>query len=83
MSSRPSFWAPLFAALRQGHKEIAQALPALPDSIRPIEEPGTLSNPTQQMVTEEMGTLRGFDSMLDRYASRAIDRNEPEQGMER
>ena len=81
--NRPAFSAPLYAALRQGSKELAQILPAFPESVRPIEEPGTLGNPTAQMITEEMGTLKGYDRMLDAYASRGNERDAPEQGMER
>jgi hypothetical protein len=81
-SNRPAFTAPLYAALRQGAKELAQALPALPDSIRPVEEPGTLGNPTQQMVTQEIGTVHGYDRMLDQHAERGASR-EPERELER
>lgn len=81
--NRPSFSAPLYAALRQGAKELAQALPAFPDSVRPIEEPGTLGNPTQAMITEEIGTFHGYDSMLDGYAARGGDRDQQEKGQER
>jgi len=79
----PAFTAPLFAAARQGTKEIAQALPATRESIQPVEEPGTLGNPTQQMVTEQAGTQRGGRRMLDKYVSRAQERTEPDRGMER
>jgi hypothetical protein len=82
MSERPSFSAPLWAALRQGTKELAQFLPAFPDSARTVEEPGTLGNPTPQMITEQMGTFDGYNQMLDSYASRNAGRSEPEQGME-
>jgi hypothetical protein len=46
-----------FAAwLRAGLKELAQALPAFPDStIRPVEEPGAFGNVTPQIVTDQMG----------------------------
>ena len=81
--SRPAFSAPLYAALRQGSKELAQVLPAFPESVRPIEEPGTLANPTQQMISEEIGTLKGYNRMLDKYASRESERDTPERGMER
>lgn len=81
--SKPSFSAPLLAAVRQGAKEISQVLPAFPDSARPVEEPGTLGNPTPQMITEQIGTLDGYNHMLDTYASQQVDRAEPEQEMER
>ena len=73
----------LWAAGRQGGHELGQALPATKDSIRVVETPGTLGNPTQQMVTEQSGTLSGFRHELDKYSSRASERAEPEQGMER
>jgi hypothetical protein len=81
--NRPSFSAPLWAAARQGAKELSQYLPAFPDSARCVEEPGTLGNPTMQMVTAQMGTLNGFHSVLDQYASYGhddvyADRKEPE-----
>lgn len=82
-SNRPSFWAPLLAAGRQGTKELAQVLPAFPDSVRPIEEIGTLGNPTQAMLTEEIGTVHGFQSRLNDYAARGVDREPQERGIER
>ncbi len=82
-SNRPSFSAPLYAALRQGAKEIAQILPAFPDGVRPVEEAGTLGNPTQAMVTQEIGTFHGYDAMLDGYANRGSGRDPQERGHER
>jgi hypothetical protein len=41
------------AFTRQGAKELAQVLPAFPDSVKPVEELGTLGNPTQLEVNEE------------------------------
>jgi len=82
-TNRPSFSAPLKAAFRQGTKEIAQILPAFPDSIRPVEEPGTLGNPTSQMVTNEQGIGLTFKERAEMYASREVDRDDPEQEMER
>jgi hypothetical protein len=81
--NRPSFMAPLWAAVRQGGKEIEQILPAFPDSVRCVNEPGTLGNPTMQMVTAEMGTLNGYDRMLDHYASQGHEERENEKEMER
>jgi hypothetical protein len=82
-SNRPSFSAPLYAALRQGAKELAQVLPAFPESVHPVEEPGTIGNPTPQMVTQEIGTVHGYDRMLDTYSERGGDRGEPEKEPER
>jgi hypothetical protein len=68
--ARPSFMSPIYAWFRQGGKEVGQALPALPTSIRPVEEVGTLGNPTQQLATEQ---IRGksFGESLQGYADRA------------
>lgn len=82
-SNRPAFSSPLYAWLRQGLEETAKVLPAFPDSIQCVEEPGTLGNPTAQMVTEQMGTLSGYDRMLDAYASQGREENEKEQELER
>ena len=82
---RPSFSGPLQAAWRQGLKELGAVLPAFPESVRPIEEPGTLGNPTPQMVTEQIaprGEGRDFENRLDGYAARSGSR-EPQQEMER
>lgn len=35
----------LAASFRQGPKELAPVLPAFPDSVRVIEEPGAVGNP--------------------------------------
>jgi hypothetical protein len=82
-STRPAFSAPLWAALRQGSKELAQALPALPTSIRPVEEPGMMGNPTPQQVTEQSHGESDFQKLLDRYDSRSRGRDDPDQGMDR
>lgn len=83
MSERPSFSSPLYAALRQGAKELAQALPAFSDSIRPVEEMGTLGNPTPHLVTDQIEgptaeaasyaqeSDRGYEAMVSQYAGQA------------
>lgn len=81
--SQPSFWAPLLAALRQGSKEVGQALPALPTSIKVVEEPGTLGNPTQQMVTEQSRGEDLLDRVRDRYDSRRDDRGDQGSDLDR
>jgi len=82
-STRPAFTAPLYAALRQGSKEFAQLLPAFPDSVRPVEEPGTLGNPTQAMLTQDIGSVHGLQAHLDIYAARGQGREKEERGIER
>ncbi len=39
--------------LRSGAKELAQALPAFPDSIKPVEEPGLVGNPVAHEVFQQ------------------------------
>ena len=82
-AGRPSFSAPLWAALRQGADEVAQVLPAFPDSVRCVDEPGTLGSPTQAMVTEQIGSLNGYDHVLDAYASQGREEVGREVEMER
>ena len=78
---RPSFSGPLLAALRQGSKEISQILEAFPDSVQVVEEPGTLGNPTPQLVTEQISAGQDFNRMLDGYA--AMSQDGPEQSQEK
>lgn len=82
-SERPSVTAPLYAFIRQGHKEIGQVLQAFPDSIRVVEEPGTLGNPTPQMVTEQIQPNASYDQFLDRYSSRSDVEHSQDRGLER
>ena len=44
----------LQAFVRQGFKELAQVIPATPESVRVVEEPGSIGNPTPQIVTAQM-----------------------------
>ncbi len=67
----------LKAFIRQGAKELAQALPALPQSIKTVEEPGLVGNTTQQEVGKQMG-LDEYQKSLENYAARA----QPEAGNE-
>ncbi len=50
----------LAAFVRQGAKETAQVLPAFPDSMRVVEEPGALGNPTQVEIFQ---AKQGLDSV--------------------
>ncbi|HWB11269.1 MAG TPA: hypothetical protein VG826_18715 [Pirellulales bacterium] len=49
----------LAAMGRMGLDELAQALPAFPESIHPQEEPGAPGTATQAIVTDQMGFERG------------------------
>lgn len=78
MSERPSSWATFEAFARQGAKELAQALPAFPDSIRVVEEPGTLGNPTSQMVTDSIQSPDTWEQRVSQYADRGVQQQEQE-----
>ncbi len=78
--SRPSFLAPILAFIRQGGKEAAQGLPATPGSIRVVEEPGTLGNPTPQQVTEQSRGEDGLRKLLAKYDSREFERQDRDAG---
>lgn len=80
--SRPAFDAPLYAALRQGAKEVGQALQAFPDSVRTVEEPGTLGNPTPQMVTAQ-AQPGDYRQLLADSARQAEARDQPGPGLDR
>jgi hypothetical protein len=80
----------MYAWTRQGAKEAAQALQAFPDSIRPVEELGTMGNPTQMSVNHEQGNVwgkpeaardAGFDAWINEKAQQAAKQS-PERGME-
>ncbi|MDA7980918.1 MAG: hypothetical protein MPJ50_19360 [Pirellulales bacterium] len=58
MSQQPKIGqGSLQAFVRQGAKELAQALQATPESIRPVEEPGTVFNPTPHEVSKQTGAI--------------------------
>lgn len=86
-SERPAFSAPFYAALRQGSKELGQALKAFPDSMQPVEEPGTLGNPTQAQLTNGMKEEEkaSFKERFQAFANRLSGCNsvERENDMER
>lgn len=82
---RPSLGAELKALGREGLKDLQNAvLHAFPESMRLHEEPGTPLSPTQAMVTKDVGTVYGFQNMLEGYAARGSDKgHEQDKGIER
>ncbi len=71
----------LMAWMREGFKELAQALEAFPgQGIHHVEEPGLLGNPTPQIVTNEMGAAT-YQDLLREASQRGGQ--EPDRGMER
>ena len=67
---------------RAGLKEVAQVLPAFPDSnIRSVEEPGLAGNLTPQEIVHGKNQ---YESMLSGYASRGVAQEQDrDKGMER
>jgi hypothetical protein len=79
-AQQPALGAELRALGREGLKDLQNAvLHAFPDSQRLHEEPGAPMSPTQAMVTKDVGTVYGFQHVLDGYASRGAERG-TEQG---
>lgn len=72
----------LKAMARAGLKEISQVLPAFPDGVRPVEEPGLTGNLTPQEVLSDKQRL---DNVLEGYAARGsvVHGREQDKGMER
>lgn len=69
------------AMFRAGLKELAQALPAFPESVRPVEEPGLVGNPTPQEVVRDK---QSYDAMLAGFTARGVvNDREQDRGVER
>ena len=73
----------LAAWLRAGSKELAQALPATPQSIRPVEEPGLAGNPTPQEVLNDKGVQQGYDEWLNERQQQAGRSQSNDLGLDR
>jgi hypothetical protein len=84
--------AALNAAFRLGLKDMQDATLAFPESQKSRDEPGSIGNPTQHMVTEQvkgmsLDDLRGHAAEKANEANKAMENNEPQnendRGMER
>lgn len=84
-AQQPALGAELRALGREGLKDLQNVvLHAFPDSMRLEQEPGAPLSPTQAMVTKDVGTVYGFQAVLDGYASRgAVHGQEQKKGIER
>lgn len=68
----------LSAEWRRGLKDLQNAVLNLFNGVTQThEEPGTIANPTQMLVTAEIRGERSFDSILDEYAARNSPAKEP------
>ena len=70
----------LEAAGRMGLDELAQVLPAFPDSIHPVDEPGALGTVTPAIATDQMGYEPHHDEHLPPLET--YEPGMPEQEME-
>jgi hypothetical protein len=81
---QPSVWAEMRALGREAAKDTADTLNRVffgqPGGMR---EPGTPLVPTQAMVTKDLGTVHGYQSMLEDAAARTATDKPPERGMDR
>ena len=79
-STRPSTSGVLWAEWRRGLKDLQNAVLNPWNGVTAKnEEPGTIASPTQAMVTQEIGTVHGYQNMLDGYAGRSDPNREQER----
>ncbi len=83
-STRPSTSSVLWAEWRRGLKDLQNAILNPWNGVTQThEEPGTIASPTQAMVTQEIGTVHGYQAMLDSYAARPEPQRETERDLSR
>ena len=71
---QPSTSSTLWGEWRRGLKDLQNAvLNPYNGMTQTHEEPGTIGNPTPQMVTQDIQGRESFSNVLDQYASRAPD----------
>jgi hypothetical protein len=81
-AQQPDLGAELRAMGREAVKDIrGKLMETFFGSQEMTTEPGVPLSPTPQMVTNELGTLGNYQSMLDTYAARgSVHGNEQDQG---
>ena len=73
--SQESLGGQFKAWVRGGAKDLYNAaIPAFPQSLHPVDEPGTPLNPTPQMVTADLGG--SYQEFLSRYQDKARETND-------
>jgi hypothetical protein len=73
----------LKAMVRAGAKELAQVLPAFPEGVRPVEEPGLAGNLTPSEIVETKGPGQSHNEHLQGFTGRVSQEREHDQGHER
>jgi hypothetical protein len=85
-SERPSTSSLFSAEFRRGLKDLQNVvLDPWAGQTATHEEPGTIGNPTQAMVTQDVGTVYGFhdrDAHLEGTADRTPEMEPPEPEIE-
>ncbi|HVX12077.1 MAG TPA: hypothetical protein VHC22_12925 [Pirellulales bacterium] len=85
-NERPSTSSVLWAEWRRGLKDLQNAvLNPWAGHAATHEEPGTIGNPTQAMVTQDIGTVHGFrdhDAVLDEAAAQGMQHEPPQREIE-
>jgi hypothetical protein len=80
---RPSFGGEFDAMFREMVKDIRQtAHESFYGRGEHAGEIGAPLNPTQMMTNNDLGTTAGFDSIVDKYAARGKEKEEPQKGLE-
>lgn len=83
-STRPSSASVFWGEWRRGLKDLQNAaLDPWNGVTQTHEEPGTIASPTQAVVTQEIGTVHGYQQMLEDYASRSPPESEKEREFSR
>ncbi|HVX64757.1 MAG TPA: hypothetical protein VHC19_29330 [Pirellulales bacterium] len=80
-SETPSTSSLMWGLWREGLKDMQNAvLDPWNGQTATHEEPGTIANPTQAMVTQDIGTVHGYhhDAYLDQVAAQHIEQPEPQ-----
>jgi hypothetical protein len=69
----PSSEGVLYGEFRRGLKDLQNAvLDPWNGQVATHEEPGTIANPTQAQVTQDVGTVWGHDAYLDQVAAQHV-----------
>jgi hypothetical protein len=80
-SGAPSGSSTLWAAWRQGLKDLQNAVLGAWGGTH--EEPGSIANPTTQVITNDMGNFHGYNPTYDEARAQAQERRRESPGMSR
>lgn len=70
----------LWAEWRRGLKDLQNAVVNPWNGVTPThEEPGTIANPTPQLVTEDINGRSSYDAMREQYAARGQQQQQQQE----